>query len=234
MRIFISLKSKIVFLITSIMIITTIIIIYFTNKDISKAMLDQQNMLSKNVLYLIDLNIQGGYNNLISNKLNSILRYKNILKSRTDNTVKMIEQQIQYVKKKELSSKNAKDIIKRWVNNSDFNKMGKLFIADTDLKIIAYPNTSYLGSDISNFVDMKNKSILENISSSMPETYPVINVYNWKSADDKTSKYLTCLRKYKEWNWIIGSIINIDNIEIEADQEQKKIVEILKDTFSEI
>ena len=216
---FIPLKSKIIFLITSILIITAATIIYFTNKDIGKAMLDQQNMLSKNVLYLIDLNIKGSYNNLISDKMNSVLRYKTILKSRTGLALSMIEEQIPYIEKKELSPGNAKNIIINWVKNSKSNKQGELFIADANLKIIAhaYSDNLKIGDDISNFVDMKNKTIAEIISSSSDTDRPIINVYNWAGADNKSSKQLTCFRQYQRWNWIIGSIINIDDIEIEAE-----------------
>lgn len=233
---FIPLKLKIIFLITSIMTITAATIIYFTDKDISGAMLDQQNMLSKNVLYLIDLNIKGNYNNSVSDKINSIAQYKNILKSRTGLALNMIKQQIQYIDKKELSASNAKNIIKSLVKNSDSNKLGDLFIADANLKIIAHTRSDKLnlGDDISNFVDMKHKTVAEILSLSSSDTDPIINVYNWIEPDKYTSKQLTCFRKYKRWNWVIGSIINIDDIEVEAEQKVNKIVEELKKTFAEI
>jgi len=232
---FIPLKTKIIFLITSILIITAATIIYFTNKDIGKAMLDQQSMLSKNVLYLINLNIKGSYNNLVSDKINSVLRYKTVLKSHTDLTFKMVQQQIPYIEKKKLLPENAKKMIINLVNNSNNNKLGDLFIADANLKIIAHAHSDKLkiGKDISKFTDLKKKTIAEALAPSFFDERPIINVYNWTDSDNKVSKQLACFRKYKRWGWVIGSIINIDDIEIEAAKELDKIVETLKDTFSE-
>lgn len=218
------------------MVITVATITYFSNRDISKSMLDQQKMLSKTVLYLIDLNIKGSYNNAVYDKINSVMRYKNILKSRTGLALNMVKEQTRYIDKNELSASNAKNIIKNWINNSSSNKLGNLFIADSNLRIIAHTSSDKLniGDDISDFVDMKHKTVAETISSSSSGTDPMMNVYNWIEYDRSSSKQLTCFRKYKRWNWVIGSIINIDDIEVEAEQKINKIVEQLKKTFADI
>jgi len=216
------------------MVITAGVIIYFTQVDIGKAMLDQQNLLSKHILYLIDLNIRADYTSLIDNKINSVLRYKGMLKSRTQIILKMIEQQNQYINKKEISYTEAKHLMMDWVEHSGDEKLGQLIIADNNLNIIAHPDKSLIGSNIGTFKDMKKKTIRDIISSSVSGTRPIINVFSWVGKDKKPSKYLACFRKYEKWNWIIGSLIVIDDIEVEAARGLDEIIEILKQTFAEI
>jgi len=234
MGMFVSLKTKIILLIISIMIITAAVTLYFTNKDISTAMLEQQNTLSKNVLYLINLNIKGSYDSLVFNKLKSITRYKHILKTRTNFVLNMIEQQNQYIKNKEISYVNAKQSIMDWIAHSGDDKLGQLFITDTNLSIVTHPDASRIGDNIGMFRDMKSKTITEIINGSQPGTKPMITVFSWIGKNGNLSKNLVCFRKYKKWNWIIGSLINIDDIETEAQQGQTEIIEILKETFADI
>lgn len=236
---FFPLRLKIISLITGIMVVTAGTIIFFTNQDISRDMLAQQEMLSKNVLYLINLNIKGSYDNLVADKINSVRHYKDILKSRTDLALNMIQQQVHYIDKKQLSPEDAKHIIMKWVRESGSSKLGEMFIIK-DYKILAHSPSDTLkqGMDISEFRDMKNKSISETVTSWFFGSKPIINVFNWDAENGSdtpgTSKQLTCLREYKRWNWIIGAIINIDDLETEAENKLDNISEILKETFSEI
>ncbi len=72
------LKSKIISLIIFIMVVTAVIIIFISSKEIGNAMLVQQNSMSRNVLSLIELNIKGEYSNLISDKIYSVTRHKTV------------------------------------------------------------------------------------------------------------------------------------------------------------
>lgn len=233
MKIFISLKVKIICLIAGIMVITAATIITISNIEIGNAMLAQQNKFSRHVLYLIDLNIKGSYNNLVFKKLNSVLRNKNMLKSRTEFIMKMVKQQVQHIQAMGVSLEDAKRIIIQWVENASSKKMGQLFLTDKNLRIFAHPDPSALGADISGFTDMKNQTVAQIIDSA-PSGRPMLNVFNWIDSSNKHAKHLTCFRKLEEWNWVIGSIINIGDIEVEALKAQSKIVDILNKTFKKI
>ncbi len=74
-----SLQSKIIFLVIAIMAVTAVLIISISGREINQAMLTQQERLSQHVLSLINLNIRGEYNNLITEKIDSVSRYKQVL-----------------------------------------------------------------------------------------------------------------------------------------------------------
>ena len=80
---FSSLKSKIIFFIALIMAITAATVMYFTHRDVGLAMLRKEEVVAKNVLHMVELNIKGGYQKLLTNRLNTILRHKTQLKDLT-------------------------------------------------------------------------------------------------------------------------------------------------------
>jgi HAMP domain-containing protein len=108
-------QSKIIFLVIAIMAVTAILIITISGKEINHAMLAQQERLSRHVLSLINLNIRGEYNNLITDKIDSVTRYKQILKARTDLVVKLIEQQHRYSRENRSSMDTAQQMVLDWV-----------------------------------------------------------------------------------------------------------------------
>ena len=79
-KLFSSISSKIVFLISLVLVVTATSIMYFTQRDVGKTMFDAQQKSARNVLELVRLNIRGGYNRLIADKIDILNRMKADLK----------------------------------------------------------------------------------------------------------------------------------------------------------
>lgn len=217
------------------MAVTAAIIILISNKEIGNAMLAQQERLSKHVLSLIDLNIKGEYNNLITDKIDSVLRYKQVLKTRTDLVIQMMVQQNHYSQRNVLSRVQAKQMVLDWVAHTpDQETYGTVFVADADLRIIAHPDPAFVGVDISGFTDMKNKTLVQNLADRGTVPDPIVNVMNWPDKRSSQARYLSCIQKYEPWGLIVGTVVNVDDIEVEAQLKLEKIVETLKETFANI
>lgn len=229
-----SLQSKIILLIIFIMLVTGGIIISISNKEIGDAMLNHQNMLSKHVLSLVELNIKGGYHNLIIEKIDSVTRHKQLLKNRIDLMIRMIDRQQVHSRKYGLPEDSAKQLILKWISGSGKEYQGQSFVADKDLMIIAHPDPALIGVHIANFKGMKQKSIAENLASATSLSGPVISVVNWEIPGLATQKVLVCIQHYKPWDWYIGTVVNIGDIEIESRRKLEKIVKTLEKTFEEI
>ena len=65
---FVSLRAKIIFFITLIVAITGIVIVFYTRRDVERAMLRAEESSARNVLELVELNIKAGYNTLLFDK----------------------------------------------------------------------------------------------------------------------------------------------------------------------
>ena len=71
---FSSLKMKIIFFIALIMAITAAVIMYFTHRDVGRAMFQAEEASAQNVLRLVELNIKGGYQKLLSDRIDTMLQ----------------------------------------------------------------------------------------------------------------------------------------------------------------
>ncbi len=232
---FTSLKSKIISLIIFIMVVTAVIIIFISSKEIGNAMLVQQNSMSRNVLSLIELNIKGEYSNLISDKIYSVTRHKNRLNSRKDQLIELLDRLNLSVEQQVLSKIEAQQIAFDWVKNNTSETHETLFITDMNLHVIAHPHPDTIGYNIGSFTDIKNKTISNMLAADTSGTKTIVNVVDWgEKTDLNTFKSLICLKRYPAWNWIVGAAVNIENIEVESQRELEKIVETLNKTLEEI
>ena len=80
---FSTIKSRLILLITSIMAVTGSAVMFFTHQDVGTAMREAEESSAQNVLELIELNIRGEYNRLISDKIEILGRMKSELEQMT-------------------------------------------------------------------------------------------------------------------------------------------------------
>ena len=73
------------------MTITGLVIVFYTSRDVEKTILQAEKSLAQNVLQLVDLNIQAGYNKLLYDKFDMIMVLKERLKSIADLSLSVFE-----------------------------------------------------------------------------------------------------------------------------------------------
>ena len=76
-----SISTKIVFLVSLVLVVTATSTMYFTQREVGKTMFEAQHKSAQIVLELVRLNILGGYNRLISDKIDILNRMKTDLKN---------------------------------------------------------------------------------------------------------------------------------------------------------
>ena len=80
---FYSLTGKLLFFITLIVTVTGVVIVFVTGRDVGNAMLEAEEASARNVLELVELNIQGGSDKLLSDKFDMIIGLNTRLKDIT-------------------------------------------------------------------------------------------------------------------------------------------------------
>ena len=109
---FSSLKTKMIFFITLIMTITGLVIVFYTSRDVEKTILKAEESLAQNVLQLVDLNIQAGYNKLLYDKFDMIMVLKERLKGIADLCISVFEMNERLSRQGIFSQKTARK--NRW------------------------------------------------------------------------------------------------------------------------
>jgi len=231
---FTSLKGKYLFFITLIMGVTATGIIYFTHRDVGQAMQDAEKASAQNVLELVELNIQGGYNKLLADKVDMIMGLNQRLKSIATISTTVL---------KEYSELSKKDIIKRdqaekralnWITTIRFQK-GFVFIFDQNGKILSHPDPKIIGVSIDTLRDMKRRKISKVMHVEKLKYNGESAVFFWQDPAQKTKqKKLGYFVPFRKWGWTVCALIDFDEIEAESKKKLKKIVQVLKKTFAKI
>jgi len=228
---FSSLKAKIIFFLSIIIILVGAGIMYFTHTYVGSAMLEAEKSSAKNVLDLVELNIQGGYNKLLADKMDMVVRATRQLKNMSSVSASVIKENADLALKKLLSEKEAKKKSIIWLKSVEFIK-GDLFIFDKKGQILAHQNPDFERTTIASIEDMKGRHIAQVMRADRIKKNGDFAVFNWSTNGMQSGKkkmgYFTPV---PEWGWTIGSVLDFDEIEAEAKKKIDKIVQVLKGTF---
>lgn len=238
MIIFKTLRSKIIALFLSIMILTSTAIMYYSREDVGKAILTAQTNAANNVLSLVELNISAGYNRLLSDKMEILSRLADELENISLICASNIRQYSTLVEAGQMKKEDAQKIVLQWLKSLVIDKE-KLIVFDENAIILSDTGGEYEKKSIAGVQELKGRS-LESIIR-----YDVLNeggqsaVFYWnpdldRNTNDDGVKKMGYFVPIKEWKWTLGAIISFDDIEAESQKKMKKIIASLTKTFSEI
>ena len=226
---FTSLKSKIIFLIIIILTVNAATVMYATHTDMRKAMLDAEVASARNVLQLIELNINAAYNRLIADKIEILSRLQNELRTLSLLSVSVIDRFYQLEEGGNLDITQAQQQASNWVRSLRFEKE-KLFIFNKDGIIIAYPNKELEGISIKNLKDLKGRNIVSLFEDT--ESHGQIAVYNWKNnLTDIERKNIGYFAPINSWGWTVGVMLDFEDIEAESQKKLDNIIDSIAKTL---
>ena len=229
---FSSLKTKIIFLLTIIMTITGAGIMYFSHKYVGGAMLEAEKSSAQNILRLVELNIQGGYNKLLADKMEMVVRATRKLKNMSTICSSVFRENAALSKRRLISVEKAQEKSLRWLKSVKFEN-GDFFVFDKNGKVIVHQNPDFEGTSIATLEDMKGRRIAEEMRADVLKTRGDFAVFYWKSlrkqTDNQKMGYFTPV---PSWGWTICAAIDFIEIEAEAKKKIDKIIQVLGSTFS--
>lgn len=231
---FSSLKGKIIFFITLIVAITGIAIVFFTRRDVGNAMLQAQETSAQNVLELVELNIRGGYNKLLSDKFDMIIGLNTRLKDLTGICLSVVEKYKDLAKTGVLSEKEAQQRSLDWMGTVRFQE-GNVFVFDQNALVLAHRDARMQGTSIASLKDIKGRYISKVMHEEILKFSGESAVFYWEDIDEKiVSKKLGYFVPFRKWHWTLCAVIDFEQIEAESQKKLQKIVKVLKKTFGKI
>jgi sigma-B regulation protein RsbU (phosphoserine phosphatase) len=234
MFMFSSLKSKIIFFVTLVMVATAAAIMYFTHKDVGYALSRAEEASAKNVLRLVDLNIQGGYQKLLSDRIDAMVKRKATLQSQARLAVSVLEQHVLLRAEGLFSEKKAQEMGLNWFR-SLFTEKEELFVFDKNGVVLAHPDSAVGFMSLAVFRDMKGRCISEAMCEPSLEPCGDFAVFEWmKPGEKKGSKKLAYFVPFPWWHWTVAAMVDISDIEAEARKKLDEIVDVLRETFANI
>ena len=156
---FSSLKAKIIFFIALVMVATAVTVMYFTHRDVGHAMSQAEEASAENVLRLVELNIQGGYQKLLTDRIDAIKQREARLKTQASSAVSVFEQFASLAQKRLVSKKYAQQTGLSWLRSISSVAQEDLFVFDENGVVIAHPDPIMQSRSIEPLRDMKGRKI---------------------------------------------------------------------------
>ncbi len=229
-----TLNSKIVWLISLVLIIAAASNMYFTQRDVGRAMLESEESSAKNVLHLVELNISGGYNRLISDKFEILTRLKSELMHLANLNTSVLAEFMKLKNSKSIDADTAKSMALHWINNISLERI-EVFAFDKDGVIVSSTISSNRGKSLKGVRDLIGNELVENMNIANLTSKGGSAVYfSDLNRVSKGEKKLAYFVPVKELGWTLVTAIDFENIELESLKKMEAILKVLKKTFTEI
>jgi len=220
-------------LISLVLVVTATSIMYFTQRDVGKTMFDAQQKSARNVLELVRLNIRGGYNRLIADKIDILNRMKADLRN-VGHISSSVFKEFQTMASQQGSNDNsARKRAISWLSNVNYEQID-VFVFDSDGNIVGFSDANNKFEDFSSVYDLKSRRLVEVMNNKNLDEGGETAVFHWQADGKPTVKKLAYFIPLREWDWTIGVAIDFDNIEAESERVLKNIIKLLEKTFSKI
>ncbi len=232
---FSSLKTKIIFFIALVMVATAVGVLYFTYRDVGHAMSQAEEASAKNVLRLVELNIQGGYQNLLADRIDAMAQRKSGLKTQAGVAASVLEQFAVLASKRLISKKNAQKMGLNWLKSVSSMENEILFVFDEKGMVIAHPDGAVEYTSIGSLRDMKGRSISRAMSATSLTAGGDFAVFDWeKPGQEVGSRKLGYFVPFQVWKWTVAAVVDISDIAAETQRKSQQIIKVLRDTFAKI
>jgi len=219
------------FFISIVMAITASSIMFFTHRDVGEAMRMAEKSSAQNVLNLVGLNIKGGYDKLLADRYDTVIKRRKQLMTLANMTATVLKTFNDLNLNGKLSDETTTTHLMKWFRHVPVRKGSSLFIFDQKGMIIAHQDEQREGVMIDEIRDMKGRNIVKVMRYDALTKRGESAVFQWK---DSVGKKLGFFLPFRELKWTIVAMTDISDIEAESQKKLDKIINILDKTFAAI
>ncbi|MCF6246847.1 MAG: SpoIIE family protein phosphatase [Desulfobacula sp.] len=214
-----TIKGKIIFFVAMVMIVSTVINIYITKRDVGDAMLAAQEKSARNILHSLDLVLKDDYHNLLSAKRTMTLLKRTQLK----NAARMIESVLTGFCGQGTNNPVQKRQIKHaleWLKTAPFKDIN-YYLMDKTSHVMVNSNETVTNQTYKSIEDIKHRKIaqvmrFENLKKK--GDYAIFNM------GEQGGSVLAYFLPFKPWEFTIAVSVDVSDIEAEALEKKTKII----------
>ena len=229
-----TLRSKFVLLIILIMISTAATILFYTNRDVSAAMMRSEQAFTQNILHLISLNVLGSYNRLVNDKIEILSILGKEIQDISSICMSTINENIRLSESGIITRQEAQAISLKWLQSLSL-KRKDMFVFGEDGVILSHTDPESIGISVATKVDAKKRSLAKSMRYDVLESagdWAVFSDEDDSGTQQNTKKgFFTAI---PQWHWTLGVSVDFQQIEAESQSKLERIIKSLEETFSNI
>ncbi|MBU2627553.1 MAG: cache domain-containing protein [Proteobacteria bacterium] len=242
-----SLRSRILLIVVSIVILTVTGIIFFVQKETLKTLTALQDESAGNMLNTAVLTVENQYKSLIFHKKNALEMRKTERKNIVTVAIAAIDEIYNNFHQWGLTENQAKQKAIAIIRNMRYDKgVGYLWINDTERpipKMIMHTTIPDLDNTV---LDDPKFNCALGIKQNLFQAFVDVCLadgqgfvdYFWpkptKDGLTEDQPKISYVALFKPWNWVLGTGVYIEDIEADAQKRLDAIITELQQTFSKI
>ncbi len=229
-----SLRTKIFLLVVFVLALVAGSVMFFSKQGVENAMLDAEERSARNVLHLLNLDIQGRYKTLLWDKVGAVLQRKQMVKNLNTLVLSGLRPFRKLASEGVLTTEEAKTMAMDWIRQLNY-KGAYVFVCDDDNKALLHPVKKYVGQDMSHIRDIKGRGMLTAARKDAKQYGSGFAIFHQRPPGrDKVIKQFADYVYFSEWNWLVGVAAYIQDVEDEVRAKRKEMLEVLSQSVSKV
>ncbi|GAB6060214.1 SpoIIE family protein phosphatase [Desulfonatronum parangueonense] len=230
-----SLKSKIFLLICMILALVAVLVLYFTHRDVEEAMFDAEQRSARNVLELVELNIQSGYRDLLHSRMDAVNAHRRTLQGMTMMVHTGLDEIFAADPQAEEVGQEAMQRALNWLSVPTFVEGTEFLVFDLQGVLLAHPHEETRGFNLNRIRDIKGLPLAKSVEEDIRRQGQASATFFWPWTDhDRPVKKFGWFVHYPLTDWIIGAAVDIEELEREGERKLEELINNLRVNFSKI
>lgn len=230
-----SINTKMLLLVFGILIATAAVLIFFAREELEQKFLETEAQSVQNALYLVKLNIENQYGSLLFHKLATLEKRKAEMKKLITLVASDLERTRQQRQKGLVEEEKARIYALDWISSLRCDDDSCFFVYDENGTLLAHPDGTLIGKKLPGLKDIKGASLFQSMLEAAKTKGDGVTIFTWHCADrTKASKKLGYFTYYPRLRWVIATMVNMEDIESDAQKRLDAIIHDLKQTFDHV
>ncbi len=230
-----SIKLKIALMILAILAAVAGAVGFFSKRDVESAVFVAEQRAARNVLHLVDLDVQGRHKSMVMERLATVRALKTQLASLNAVVLSGVDRFRELARAGRISEKRARALALEWIATLAPGQGEYLFVYDAKGRALAYPEPEMVGADLSVFTDVKDRKVTASMREEARRQGTASTTYYWKRiGGTEQVRNFGLFTYYPAWDWMLGAAVDIEDIERAERRKLEQIVGILAGNLDKV
>ncbi|WP_319574426.1 SpoIIE family protein phosphatase [uncultured Desulfobacter sp.] len=221
---FSTIKGKILFAVILVMVISTLVNLFFTHRDVGNAMLTAQQDSALNILHSLNLIIEGDYRNLLREKRALTLLKRQQLKDTTRVIASVFEG---FAAKGGSQKTSGLEQALSWLETAPFDNVN-YYIIDAQSYVTASSNEQVTTLSLKSLEDVKHRNLSQVMQFDNLTQRGDFAAFNLDQSQENAS-VLAYFKPFTPWSLTIGASVDISRLQALAEKQKSQIISSLTD-----
>ena len=230
-----SIRSKILVLVISVMVVSTALIVFFSYTSVVDEMRDMQDESTENLMRMVLLHLDAEYQDMVDFEEREMRFRRRMVRQAAQVVFSGIDNYYDAWQEGVYTEVGAQQEAFDFIKNVRYGNDDYFFVYDETMTSLAHPDPKVEGRNLYNATDIKGDKYSPTlIRLALQEGEGFHQIWWTRLGSDEHVPKLLYVRHYPKWEWIVGTGIYIDDIASELERERENVIRRLRATVPKV